>query len=166
MLTSEKVAIAAHLHVLLRRKTGRVTDIEWMTTNLEYAAEIVRVARNAAALDGVPELAEWATKLEQALQPATPAPRGVGTATASRAAPSLGTVAVANLARSLVDATVSATVQAFTPAAPQRNAAQAAFRASAYQESAFQESTFGYAESERSRLRRDPDAPRYVGGLR
>ena len=30
MLNSEKLAVAAHLHVLLRRKTGRVTDTEWM----------------------------------------------------------------------------------------------------------------------------------------
>ena len=42
MLVSQKLAIAAHLHVLLRRKTGRVTDTEWMADNLEYALEIVR----------------------------------------------------------------------------------------------------------------------------
>ena len=29
MPDSDKLAIAAHLHVLLRRKTGRVTDTEW-----------------------------------------------------------------------------------------------------------------------------------------
>ncbi|MDO8770278.1 MAG: hypothetical protein Q7K57_16555 [Burkholderiaceae bacterium] len=27
------MGIAAHLHVLLRRKTGRVTDTEWMASN-------------------------------------------------------------------------------------------------------------------------------------
>lgn len=37
MLHSEKLAIAAHLHVLLRRKTGRVTDTEWLAANAEYA---------------------------------------------------------------------------------------------------------------------------------
>lgn len=42
MLASEKLAIAAHLHGLLRRKTGRVTDMEWMASNAAYAAEIVR----------------------------------------------------------------------------------------------------------------------------
>ena len=41
MLVSQKLAIAAHLHVLLRRKTGRVTDTEWMAENLDYAREIV-----------------------------------------------------------------------------------------------------------------------------
>jgi hypothetical protein len=66
MLDSERLAIAAHMHVLLRRKTGRVTDTEWMAANVEYAAEIARFARARAAEDGHAELAEWADKLEQA----------------------------------------------------------------------------------------------------
>lgn len=67
MLNSERIAIAAHLHVLLRRKTGRVTDTEWMATNLEYAAEVSRFARERALSDNHPELAEWASKLEAAM---------------------------------------------------------------------------------------------------
>ena len=67
MLASEKLAIAAHLHVLLRRKTGRVTDTQWMADNLEYAADVVRFARRSAAEDGHTDLAEWADKLEQAM---------------------------------------------------------------------------------------------------
>lgn len=67
MLESEKLAIAAHLHVLLRRKTGRVTDTEWMASNAEYASEVVRFARASALEDGHPDLAEWADKLEAAL---------------------------------------------------------------------------------------------------
>lgn len=73
MLVSEKLAIAAHLHVLLRRKTGRVTDTEWMAQNAEYAAEIVRFARARAEEDRQPDLAEWAAKLEHAVLKA-PAP--------------------------------------------------------------------------------------------
>jgi hypothetical protein len=65
MLDSEKLAIAAHLHVLLRRKVGRVTDTEWMTCNAEYACEIIRFTRQRAAQDGHPDLIEWADKLEQ-----------------------------------------------------------------------------------------------------
>ena len=42
MLKSETLAIAAHLHVLLRRKTGRVTDTEWMAADLAYATEVIR----------------------------------------------------------------------------------------------------------------------------
>ena len=69
MLNSEKLAIAAHLHVLLRRKTGRVIDTEWMASNTEYAAEIVRFARASAEEDGHADLAEWAAKLELAMVP-------------------------------------------------------------------------------------------------
>ena len=65
MLDSEKLAIAAHLHVLLRRKAGRVTDTEWLATNTAYATEIIRFTRQKAAEDGHTDLAEWADKLEQ-----------------------------------------------------------------------------------------------------
>ena len=68
-------AIAAHLHVLLRRKTGRVTDTEWMATNADYAREIVRHAREKAASDGHPELLLWADKLEAAIVGMGAAPR-------------------------------------------------------------------------------------------
>ena len=73
MLNSERLAIAAHLHVLLRRKTGRVTDTEWMAINSEYAAEVVRFARERAHSDNHPDLAEWAAKLELAMAPAAEA---------------------------------------------------------------------------------------------
>ena len=71
MLHSEKLAIAAHLHVLLRRKTGRVTDTEWMAADLAYATEIIRFARASALQDGHTDLAEWADKLAAAVLPAT-----------------------------------------------------------------------------------------------
>ena len=48
MSQNEAFAAAAHLHVLLRRKTGRVTDTEWMVSNFEYAQAIVRFARDKA----------------------------------------------------------------------------------------------------------------------
>lgn len=72
MLDSEKLGIAAHLHVLLRRKTGRVTDTEWMASNADYAAEVVRFAHVKAVEDGHPDLAEWADKLAAAMTPAAP----------------------------------------------------------------------------------------------
>ena len=71
MLESEKFAIAAHLHVVLRRINGRVTDVEWMIKSPEYAREIIRVARTETH----PDLHKLADKLEAALQP--PAPRAV-----------------------------------------------------------------------------------------
>ncbi len=76
MLVSEKIAIAAHLHVLLRRITGRVTDTEWMASNVEYAAAMAQFAHASAAEENRPELAEWATKLELAMGlRAAPVPR-------------------------------------------------------------------------------------------
>ena len=56
MSQNEAFAAAAHLHVLLRRKTGRVTDTEWMVSNFEYAQAIVRFARDKASEDGHDDL--------------------------------------------------------------------------------------------------------------
>lgn len=75
MLESERIAIAAHLHVQLRRLTGRVTDTEWMARNLDYADAMVRFAREAARDKGADELAELAQRLEAAMQPLRPAPK-------------------------------------------------------------------------------------------
>lgn len=67
MLESEKLAIAAHLHVAMRRKIGRVTDVEWMLRSPEYAREIIRIALSEPQH---PELQEWATRLAEVLFPA------------------------------------------------------------------------------------------------
>ncbi len=68
MSPSERLAIAAHLHVLLRRKLGRVTDTEWMASNADYAREILKVCR----AESDPDLHDWAGKLEQVLRALTP----------------------------------------------------------------------------------------------
>ena len=83
MLHSEKLAIAAHLHVLLRRKTGRVTDTEWMASDLAYATEIIRFARASAQQDGHADLAEWADKLAAAVLPSSAQPKPVAEASQS-----------------------------------------------------------------------------------
>ena len=75
MSDNDLFAIAAHLHVLLRRKTGRVTDTVWMTVNAEYAREVVRYAREKARTDGHTELLPLADKMEEALAKRAPAPR-------------------------------------------------------------------------------------------
>jgi hypothetical protein len=67
MLASEKIALAAHLHVLLRRKTGRVTDTEWMVENADYARAVIRFARQKAQEGNHTDLAEYAAKLEAAV---------------------------------------------------------------------------------------------------
>ena len=67
MSSNEKLAIAAHLHVLMRRKTGRVTDTEWMAGNPAYAAEIIRLAHQKAAEGGHDDLGLLADRLEAAM---------------------------------------------------------------------------------------------------
>lgn len=69
MLQNDALATAAHLHVLLRRKTGRVTDTEWLAGNTEYAQAIVRFAREKARDDGHTELLPLADRLESLLFP-------------------------------------------------------------------------------------------------
>ncbi len=82
MLESEKLAIAAHLHVALRRRIGRVTDVEWLVRSPEYAREILRVARADPAHA---DLLEWAARLEAALFPAVPGPTPTSPARATAA---------------------------------------------------------------------------------
>lgn len=152
MPTSEKIAIAAHLHVLLRRKTGRVTDTEWMATNAEYAAEIVRFSREKAAEDGHIDLGVWADKLEEIM--AAPDAR--------QRVP---------LVRMVADA-VKDLGAALPAPVPERHSSARSVdtEEEVYPESGFIESTFGnlFGDSEKHRERkpRDPDAPRYVKGLR
>ena len=83
--TPDIFAIAAHLHVLLRRKTGRVTDTEWLATNADYARAIVRHTREKAVTEGHEDLLPWAAKLEAAIahmQPAAAAQKPLAQAAA------------------------------------------------------------------------------------
>lgn len=57
------------MHVMLRRKTGRVTDTEWLACNVDYAREIVRFSREWAQTEGDAELADLADKLALTLIP-------------------------------------------------------------------------------------------------
>jgi hypothetical protein len=61
---SDALATAAHLHVLLRRNTGRVTDTEWMASNPDYARAVVAFTRDKAHSENLPDLLPWADKLE------------------------------------------------------------------------------------------------------
>ena len=144
MLLSQKLAIAAHLHVLLRRKTGRVTDTEWLAENLAYAQEIIRFARVKAHEDGLPELDEWADKLERAvLEDASPA-----------------------AARPLVQSAVQSLRERARPIAPEPTPVTE--RTGGFSQSMFN-TTGGFSESTldpEKAAKRDPKAPRYVGGIR
>ena len=148
MTTSEKVAIAAHLHVALRRRTGRVTDTEWMASNHEYATEIIRFARAKALEGGFADLALWARKLESLMQD-VPAAKRLPVARAAKA-PAGWTDSEQQRLESLREAGEAARNAGF------ENSMQGS-------ETGFAESTLG---PDGIRRRRDPDAPRYIGGIR
>jgi hypothetical protein len=158
MPSNEKLAIAAHLHVLLRRKTGRVTDTEWMASNVEYATEIARFARAKAVEDGHTDLAVWAEKLDEIMALVEPKPQ----------------VPLAQMLPAKIQSIVSRERHLQILAVPPTPDTQSARRIDTeqedYPESGFIESTFGsfFGDSESQRLRkhRDPNAPRYVKGLR
>jgi len=137
MLVSQKLAVAAHLHVLLRRKTGRVTDTEWMAGNLEYAMEIVRFSRAKALEDGQPDLAEWAGKLERAVLEDPPAKRPLAQT-------------AMELLRERGSPPAAAPATDFAPS-------------SVYPDSAFADSGTDASKPPKPRA---PGVPRYVGGIR
>jgi hypothetical protein len=146
MLVSQKLAVAAHMHVLLRRKTGRVTDTEWMADNLEYALEVVRFARTKALEDGHVELLEWADKLEATvLLP--------------------GEAKAKPLVQTAVKALREHATQLTTvPAAPAMPAAE---RTSGFAASVFGASSFADSVLEPDRPAKPGiPVPRYVGGIR
>lgn len=68
MTVNEIMAVAAHLHVILRRKTGRVTDVEWLVANYDYTQAIVQFAKLKSHELNDTELELWALKLELANQ--------------------------------------------------------------------------------------------------
>lgn len=86
MLDSEKLGIAAHLHVIMRRKVGRVIDVEWVVRNDEYAREVIRIAM---AETEHPELQEWARRLQAALFPGSVAARPKTAAPAAPPSPAV-----------------------------------------------------------------------------
>ncbi len=72
MTASEMIATAAHLHVAMRRKMGRVTDVEWMATNPAYALAMTELARQHATDQQDDDLLKWSNKLSKAWADKTP----------------------------------------------------------------------------------------------
>lgn len=50
-------SLAGRLHVLLRRETNRIIDVEWMCADAAYAREVVKLARSTDS-DELHRLAE------------------------------------------------------------------------------------------------------------
>ena len=66
--------LLGRIHVLMRRALNRITDVEYMRINADYAREIVRIAEST---DNA-ELHELCGKLRIAMEldgPAAPAPK-------------------------------------------------------------------------------------------
>lgn len=81
----ERLAIAAHLHVALRRKTGRVTDTEWMASDTAYGQAMAQFALNYARSHQDAELERLALRFAASL-PGAPAPAAATMGTAGGAA--------------------------------------------------------------------------------
>ena len=58
--------LLGRIHLLMRRVANRITDVEYMRVNKDYAREIVRLG----AATGNPELAELCSRLRQAMEDA------------------------------------------------------------------------------------------------
>lgn len=93
MNDSERLAIAAHLHVALRRKTGRVTDTEWMASDTAYGQAMAQFALSHARSQQDAELERlalrFAASLPGAVVPAAAVAAVVAAPAADPAAPGL-----------------------------------------------------------------------------
>ena len=63
MHQSDAFAIAARLYVAMRQKLGRITDVQWMLKNAEYADEVIRLAKSQVGT----EMADLAEKFAASL---------------------------------------------------------------------------------------------------
>ncbi|GAA6142647.1 hypothetical protein [Hydrogenophaga sp. 5NK40-0174] len=91
MSQNDRMAAAAHLHVALRRKTGRIIDTEWMVCNDEYARAMVDYARSKAHEEGDEDLLALANRLDAQLRHSRPV--------TSRTAPAPASASMAAQAR-------------------------------------------------------------------
>ena len=62
--------LLGRIHLLMRRVSNRITDVEYMRVNKDYAREVVRLAMAT----GNPELAELSARLRLAMELDAPAP--------------------------------------------------------------------------------------------
>ena len=67
------LAVASRLHLFLRRKSNRITDVVWMVANPDYAREVLRLVR----AEGDQEMDALALRFEQLMPAALVDPRDV-----------------------------------------------------------------------------------------
>lgn len=60
-MNEEKMSVAMHLYMRLKRNTGRIVDVMWLVRNEQYALEILKLAK------AIPdeELGKFAKRFEQ-----------------------------------------------------------------------------------------------------
>ncbi len=56
-----RFSLAGRMHVLLRRETNRIIDVEWMCVDPAYAKEVIKLARSAES----DELHKLADRVEE-----------------------------------------------------------------------------------------------------
>jgi len=54
-------SLAGRIHVLLRRETNRIVDVEWMCADAAYAREVIKLARSVES----EELHKLADRVEE-----------------------------------------------------------------------------------------------------
>lgn len=62
------MAVASRLHLFLRRKSNRLTDVVWMTVNADYAREVLRLVR----AESEAEMSALASRFEELMPSAGP----------------------------------------------------------------------------------------------
>lgn len=74
MTPQDLISTAAHLHVAMRRKMGRVTDTEWMASDFHYAQAMSSLALRHAEETQDSDLLKWATRLAEGWSARQPRP--------------------------------------------------------------------------------------------
>lgn len=87
MSSSDLIATAAHLHVAMRRKMGRITDTEWMASDARYAQAMTELALQHAQEHQDGDLRKWAQRLWALWQAQLPAPAAPASPPAPMGAP-------------------------------------------------------------------------------
>ena len=72
MTHPDRLAVAAHLHILLRRRLNRMTDVEWMARDDTYARAIAELALSDLTQ---PDLVALGQRLQALLPPPAPVQR-------------------------------------------------------------------------------------------
>lgn len=83
MSQTARVAVASRLHMFLRRKSNRLTDVVWMVADPGYAREVLRLVR----AEGDAEMDAVAARFEELMPAASAAAADASADLRERVAP-------------------------------------------------------------------------------